>query len=159
MAHAIINELNALKKQFSEKAQAALKSEFRSFFEKHPEVTAVTWTQYTPYFNDGSECEFSVNDPVFCEGDARPDCGDEDGDILYRIHKETEGYDDYSHRPSKPVPASRGKNAADRKLQKDCKELSSLIMGLEDQMKDMFGDHVKVIATRNGFDIEEYEHE
>lgn len=35
------------------------------FLEACPEVTSVFWRQYTPYFNDGSPCEFSVHDLCF----------------------------------------------------------------------------------------------
>lgn len=31
----------------------------------HPEVTGIAWTQYTPYFNDGDPCVFSVGEPYF----------------------------------------------------------------------------------------------
>lgn len=30
-----------------------------------PLITEFGWTQYTPYFNDGDVCEFSVNEPWF----------------------------------------------------------------------------------------------
>jgi hypothetical protein len=30
---------------------------------------------------------------------------------------------------------------------------------MEDIMLEMFGDHVKVVATRNGFDVEDYDHD
>jgi hypothetical protein len=30
---------------------------------------------------------------------------------------------------------------------------------MEDVMQAMFGDHVKVIATREGFDVEDYDHD
>lgn len=45
-------------------------------------------------------------------------------------------------------------------LQADFKEIKSMIGGLdEDLMKAMFGDHVKVIVSTNGIEIEEYEHD
>ena len=30
---------------------------------------------------------------------------------------------------------------------------------MEDVLRDMFGDHTSVIATREGFDVREYEHD
>ena len=38
-----------------------LAESFKEFFVKHPEVKAIQWSQYTPYFNDGEECRFSVH--------------------------------------------------------------------------------------------------
>lgn len=31
----------------------------------YPEVVKVEWCQYTPNFNDGDTCRFSVHDPIF----------------------------------------------------------------------------------------------
>jgi hypothetical protein len=33
------------------------------FFARNPSVTAIRWTQYTPYWQDGDTCSFSANDP------------------------------------------------------------------------------------------------
>lgn len=45
--------------------QEMLKTLFSDFFEAAPECKTVTWTQYTPYFNDGDACVFGVNEPSF----------------------------------------------------------------------------------------------
>jgi hypothetical protein len=34
----------------------------QSFFDACPEIESIFWTQYTPYFNDGDSCEFSVHE-------------------------------------------------------------------------------------------------
>lgn len=45
-------------------------------------------------------------------------------------------------------------------LQKDFKEIKSMIGGLdEDLMRAMFGDHAKVIVSKDGIEVEEYEHD
>ena len=45
-------------------------------------------------------------------------------------------------------------------LKDDYKEISQLIAGInEDIMKAMFGDHVKVICSKDGIEVEEYEHD
>ena len=45
-------------------------------------------------------------------------------------------------------------------LQKDFKEIKSMIGGLdEDLMRAMFGDHVKVVVSKDGIEVEEYEHD
>jgi len=38
---------------------------FAAFFEEFPKVKTIHWTQYTPHFNDGEECVFSMNDMWF----------------------------------------------------------------------------------------------
>jgi len=48
-----------------EKAKSVVKDAFRSaakaVFDLHPELTKFSWTQYTPYFNDGDECVFGAH--------------------------------------------------------------------------------------------------
>jgi hypothetical protein len=42
-----------------------------------------------------------------------------------------------------------------------CNAFSRMICSseMEDVMKAMFGDHVKVVATREGFDVDDYDHD
>lgn len=68
----MINELNK-----NVEILAKARKEAQAFFEKHfkeavkeffaqvPEVQAVCWEQYTPYFNDGDPCVFSLNEIFF----------------------------------------------------------------------------------------------
>lgn len=43
--------------------------------------------------------------------------------------------------------------------QQACEQLSEELSGLEDALKTLFGDHVKVIVTKDGVEVEEYEHD
>ena len=45
-----------------EHVKAALSETFVAFFKENPEVSRIQWAQYTPYFNDGDSCTFSVRD-------------------------------------------------------------------------------------------------
>jgi hypothetical protein len=73
-------QLELLKKQYSADSIAILDQVFEEFFKETPEVEKVFWTQFSPYFNDGEPCEFSVHDielKLFGEED------DEEGSFLY----------------------------------------------------------------------------
>lgn len=52
-----------LKAFLEENGQKMILDSFRNFFAKYPMVEKVSWTQYTPYFNDGDACVFGVNEP------------------------------------------------------------------------------------------------
>lgn len=56
------NELLKLKEEFQSNFTKVFKEELKSFFDKFPTVYAVSWRQYTPYFNDGEACEFRKPD-------------------------------------------------------------------------------------------------
>jgi hypothetical protein len=74
----VSEELNAAKAKVQEFAKnegrAAIGAAFQGFFERFPKVQGVKWTQYTPHFNDGETCVFSVHEP---------DLIDEDGEDHY----------------------------------------------------------------------------
>lgn len=56
-------QINNLNKQMQEKSKELMKEAFRDFLGKYDDVVDnIYWTQYTPHFNDGEACEFSVHD-------------------------------------------------------------------------------------------------
>jgi hypothetical protein len=50
---ALAAEHKKFKDEFKERAKGAMRAAFSSFFAANPDITKITWTQYTPYFNDG----------------------------------------------------------------------------------------------------------
>jgi hypothetical protein len=132
----------ALEAELAEHGKDALNDEFKVFFKAHPECVGLRWSQYTPYFNDGEECIFRVNEFYLKMTNTPEDEGD-DGD----------GYED---------TFAYGDNKA-RKESEPFKSAAKAVRQLEridkDVFKIAFGDHVQVTATRDGFEVEEYEHE
>jgi hypothetical protein len=60
-------------------------------FEKAPEIDHIFWTQYSPYFNDGSPCTFSVGDCYFVLQE------DVDSDDIYYEGSWLYSYEDYEN--------------------------------------------------------------
>lgn len=144
------NEYITMKENFCVTMRNSMKQFFVEFFKENPSINAVIWTQYTPYFNDGDACEFSVNGPCFTNAlgedlnDISP-WGEYDGenDNLWVFHS----YDDID---------------PDLKINKRSIEFLDIMLQSENMSEIMlktFGDHSKVIATSDGFEIEEYEHD
>lgn len=52
-------KLEAIRKSMKGKGKEFVTDALKPIFEKHPELLAVRWQQYTPYFNDGDSCKFS----------------------------------------------------------------------------------------------------
>ena len=147
----LLDEQRELQKKFQATAQALFKETTKEFFDKNPNVTAIVWTQYTPYFNDGDTCEFNVNDATFTNA---PDpsnvrWGEYDGDE----EKAADGSEIFAWESWGDAP--EGLNV------EMCKAFDRMICSseMEDVMKAMFGDHVKVVATREGFDVDDYDHD
>lgn len=113
----------------------------QEIFTKYPEVKSFSWTQYTPYFNDGDECIFGVNDYFTVEL--------HDGTILEDVY-------DSSYWREKKIKEGQELELEDLLAV----ELSALLRGVDDDtMKSLFGDHVRVKITKEGIETEEYEHE
>jgi hypothetical protein len=47
-----------LRAKLNDKLKATLTFGSAELFEEFPELESFSWTQYTPYFNDGDTCEF-----------------------------------------------------------------------------------------------------
>lgn len=160
----LIADQAEMQRKFQTQAQALFKDITKEFFDKNPGITGVVWTQYTPYFNDGDTCEFSVNDATFTNAPV-----DELEDISWgEYNGDTEGVwacenlnhvltcgREYYEDTKNQILASGGVDAD------SCNLFNKAICSgeMESVMQAMFGDHVKVIATRDGFDVEEYDHD
>lgn len=169
-------ELEALRAEFISNLRSEFNNITKFFFEETP-VQAVTWTQYTPYFNDGDECIFGVNDLYFIlEGFDPKDLqdpysyeDDEQGYVLVqeqpseqslkymREHVEGNGSSAEYYRTRLEQLASQDEKYPD--LAQKCKKFKELITANEELMKDMFGDHAAVYLTKDNSYVEEYEHD
>jgi hypothetical protein len=160
----LIADQAELQRKFQEQAQALFKEITKEFFDKNPGITGVVWTQYTPYFNDGDTCEFSVGEPTFTNAPI-----DELSDISYGEyggdaegvwaaesvgHVLTSTYEWYKE-TADLIKASGGVDA------ESCNLFAQAVCSSEmrDVMLAMFGDHSKVIATRDGFEVDGYDHD
>lgn len=127
----------ALKEAMDKIKDSDVMDVFRPVFEKHPELESFSWSQYTPYFNDGEECTFHVRDI-----------------------DEINGFNDDSDEWGSQVINGWGKNAVLGPLHDAydlaCKTLSSIS---DDLLQKILGDHVRVTVTRDGIQTEEYDHD
>lgn len=154
-------QIEAQKAALVETLKPEFKSLFTPFFEKWPQVKKFAFTQYTPYFNDGEECVFGVRDLATCiEGIHDPE------ESLYE-------WQDGSLNDRYVTPDPTWQHSVDYNgklvgvfgdklvdFAKDLKEICAAQQALpEDAMKELFGDHVIVTITREGVDVEEYDHE
>ena len=159
----LIEKQRVLAVEFQKEAQALFKETTKEFFANNSDITAVIWTQYTPYFNDGDECVFSIGDVYFTNatnldeitswGEYEPD--DENvfsvSNPAYIMNNDRE----YYKKDRAKLRALKNFNAD------DCELLSKMINSneMENIMRAMFDNHVRVVATKDGFDVQEFEHE
>lgn len=143
---AMVAEQQAIRDRMKKDGRAALREGFKEFFDAHPEAKAIVWTQYTPYFNDGEACTFSVNG----------------FDLKTEAEREEYGYGYEESSCAACALRERKKGTlteAEASLLNDFKELEEACSALEDVLQSVLGDHVLVKATRKGFATTEYDHD
>lgn len=163
-------------KKVAEEGANLVKKEFKAVFDKYPELRAVTWSQYTPYFNDGEPCEFSVREfnggtedlepeeiaelPRYFEDGEYGFVGDADS---YKAHSAIGEYYQKYYKGSKETkygyPFDQARYELLQRVDAGLNELSEKLGDHDDLMEMAFGDHVQVVATRDGFTVKDISHD
>lgn len=136
------------------------KKELRSFFESTPEIKAIVWNQYTPYFADGAACEFSVNEVYFTNAESEIleenlngiSYGDIELEGFFSITSNSKYGRNWDDTPTQePVSLE---------VQTSINDMAKKLNMIPDEVYlDMFGDHVTVTVTRDTITTSEYEHD
>jgi hypothetical protein len=120
------------------------------------------WTQYTPYFNDGDPCVFSVGELWFRTTN---DEKTEDEEYEYDLEL-SGGHPSLGERPRTYNRETRGFDVGayvgEREASYDrCRELSEAVEtgAFEDVLLDAFGDHARVVVSRDGITVDFYDHD
>ena len=124
--------MDKLKQEYYAEVRKGFDKESKELFNAFPALESFSWPQYTPYFNDGDTCVFR----------ARIDDPDINGVEGYDIH---EAWSTYPAENSELLPLKQAVETFLRSLD-------------DDSLLELFGDHVRVIVTRNGATPEEYSH-
>ena len=151
--------LDALRSSLEPEIEPAL----RGLLQKYPTVKAFYWTQYTPYFNDGDRCEFSVNDvsvsfkDVSNDSSASEQVRESDEEVEDEPAEEDEDNYDYDERGGFLDYYSLGRDDPRRIV---IQEINSFVQAIPaDLMESAFGDGMRVVVDRDGVETMDYEHE
>lgn len=152
MSDNLINQVLEISQEYNDKMEPLLEKLrenpteyfqplFEKFFEDFPVVYGLRWTAYAPSFNDGDRCEFSVHDfelSLRHEGDDDIDDEDREYDVS-----------SYSDELDKHPGLEHAMDALQEKIHAFSEEV----------MIAAFGEDVQVTVTREGIEIEEYDHD
>lgn len=137
---------------------------------RYDAVKAIRWYQYTPYFNDGDPCVFSTGEPKFRFDGLPAGTGEEDEEDDY---DEDPGYiESYGQEWKRIVGSHRweGQYPNNTRILIDPPNpaMSEAVWLLSDYIDKghfndlllkLFGDHCRVTATREKFEVAYYEHD
>lgn len=154
-----INEIEAARQRYRtlirENGKSLIKVATEGVFETFPGLRSIQWAQYTPYFNDGDACTFSVHEcRVQFTEEYWSSLSETEKECFYEYGDGWE-FDDYQLKQL----AATGKGEELRKLSQAIRELDSIKNNLEEMLEETFGNHVKVIVSRDGIKTKEHRHD
>jgi hypothetical protein len=119
---------------------------FKPFLETHPEIKALTFEAYTPYFNDGDTCEYTVGElkivPTDEELEPGWDIGFEESEVKYNSSLTDEQRETLTN------------------WFKDLEPIQNAFRAIpEEVIEGIVGDHVRVTITLDGVETEDYDHD
>jgi hypothetical protein len=132
-----------------EQDKALIKDAIKGFMDDHPEVEFLEVKTYTPSFNDGDPCEFTITDPrVILKEDGREsdrlaitveddddDEDDDDEDLDFDEH----GYESYQLDEQKHP-----------KLKADMEAIGELFETVAEAFEDLFGNGSSIVVSQCG---------
>ena len=127
------SKLEEVKKMLEQEYKSALKEEVAKLFDKHPNISKISYTQYTPYFNDGEPCEFKIyaDYPEIC----------------------------YKNSDLQDIYYIKNFDQEEPNFTKNYQEfLNVCIFSFEDQLQALLGEG-KVILSRDEIVVEDYNHD
>ncbi len=161
-----LKELRVEQKTLSKKIQGLAAEVFTKgsseLFTNNPDLKSFSWTQYTPFFNDGDVCKFSAHtdDPkiqfrdeeereYFYLSDTEPV---KTGNKVESTWRKGTFDDEYKYVPKINSDYDLAKNAVYVVVKNFLSEFT------KNDLKFMFGEG-EVVVTPSGADTEEYDHE
>lgn len=134
----------ALRTEIENLGKEGILAEFREFFDKHPEVTGIAWTQYAPYFNDGDACTFSVHEVNYTTVNDPKEAFDN-----FRGYGEELPSDGFC-----VLPWSKERSVIENAVCNFWEEISN-----EEIFETVFGPDCKVLVTPLGIEVREHSHD
>lgn len=180
-------QIESARVQMKEAAKAMMKDGTTAIFEEYGDlIHSFGWRQYTPYFNDGDPCEFSMHElSIIAKQDLREalidaDLDPDDPDLDEYQVREIYAENDWEYGGSPSFNAYRGKVSKtfteysnnyrsgkevenpdyDDRYAEARQACEAVYNALDDDTaRELFGDHVTVVITEGGVEVEEYEHD
>lgn len=149
-------EIDAIKKELASKVQKTFHDLSKELFILYPELKSFTWTQYTPYWNDGEECTFEVNTDYMSFNGYNEDYDKKGPSDWIDIEKNSK-----SKMWNKDGDWREVRNPNYNPYYKEIiNSVKQFLKKFEDDdFLSIFDDHVEVTVTADGVKTKKYEHD
>lgn len=157
-----LDKMNKIRDDLKKAEKAASKDimdVLKKMMADNPLIVGLKWQQYTPSFNDGEPCVFSISGPFIKFDEKISGAGDNDADE----EQENGGFldanydidDDFYKKKSDIFNFKEIKEL--KKTVKDVCAVYSHLEAMDTQLQEMFGDNIEVIVTKDGVETEDYD--
>lgn len=126
-------KVKRLQDEILDSSKKLFNQESQQLFIDYPDLIAFRWRQYTPYFNDGDECVFHTQDSYIKLASTEEDAGDYN-----------DGFESYW---------GNDEPAVSKAVTEFLKQFD------DDAYLFMFGNHVQITVTKDGVEVDEYDHD
>lgn len=154
--NSVLQEFKDKQEQLHSMFEDTLKEVIEEFLNTHLDIVAVKWIGYVPYFNDGEPCIFSINSFNVISNEVLTE---ENFDTYIDLELDAiyyKGYDKYDLKDwdndIKQYVDSKGKES----LLEDITNLEQFLDNNKTLIQYLFGDHHKVVITREAITVEAY---
>ncbi len=148
-------EVSKIKKEIQKESENIFNQYCEDIFKSSDLLESFSWSQYTPYFNDGSPCIFSANTDYIKLNGQYVDESD------WFQEKNITNYGKWDQKSKTYV----GREEVDNpNYNKGLAELADKIRDFlssfdDDFYVNKFGDHCEITVTKDGISVDEYDHE
>ena len=127
----------------------------KNIFEKYPKIESFGWNQYTPYFNDGDTCTFSANTDYLSVN------GEYADDAEWSNEVNVTNWGTYNREKKVYEGRVEVKNEKyDKDLDVAASEIRKFLMTFDDDFfMSRFGDHSDITVTKEGIEVDDYDHD
>lgn len=174
----IENKIYKLQKEREVESNKLIVAGFKDLFTKHKDLISFRWSQYTPYWNDGDECTFGVyNDDLFINDDEESNNQYALKSLLDKI-KSTRSRNAAIKKLEAEMESDRQKGYGTSWKEAEIENIKNadydtvkarleILIDIQDILfnmptesyRDIFGDHVSVTVTKDGWTTEACEHD
>lgn len=145
-----VKKIEELNKELKEGFKDALKESSDALFLKYPKLESFSWTQYTPYFNDGEPCEFGINEEPYSLIFNNVDIGEySDNDSVYSW--KTESLSEFGKTLFTNLQEYQ-------ELKGDVVNFIDDLTKMESTVRSLLGEGL-VVVSRDGVEVEDYDHD
>lgn len=173
-------QVKKIKNQLVKDSEELFKLSCVEIFEKNPDFKSFSWTQYTAYWNDGDPCDFSANiDYIYIDDENEENELSSAKTDFKELKQKEKTIKKLTLEIDKLIKQGKkeGNWEIDRYLRRieelnklnleqvekklnflaDIKDLLDSVD--QDTLETMFGDHAKVIVSKDAINVESYDHD